>query len=290
LKGNFFVDAALAHRIESTDAWVGAESARMHAQISPECGAASLPIPGGCAVIRGMGSPRTQVLGLGMEGSVTALHLEEIEHFFRVRNIQIQIDVCPLADRSVPPLLASSGYTLEGFSNVLVRRLPAQQFSLDPGADIVVELCAPSEAELWAQTVLEGFVGGAAALEENTAILLSLFHQPGTLCLLARIGSAPCGAGALSIRDNVAAMYGASTIPAFRRKGVQSAMIQAIMRQAIDTRCEIIYTITEPGSTSQRNLERQDFRTAYTRAILIKRLKSSRGFSGSNNRRRVGPA
>jgi len=75
----------------------------------------------------------------------------------------------------------------------------------------------------------------------------------------------PAGGGALSVHENVAAMYGASTIPAFRRRGVQSAVIQSLVAEAIDARCDLVYTLTEPGSVSNRTLERQDFRLAYTR-------------------------
>jgi hypothetical protein len=31
--------------------------------------------------------------------------------------------------------------------------------------------------------------------------------------------------------------------------------------------CELVVTQTDPGSTSQRNMERAGFRTAYTRTI-----------------------
>jgi GNAT superfamily N-acetyltransferase len=78
----------------------------------------------------------------------------------------------------------------------------------------------------------------------------------------------------MSVHDGVAALYGASTIPAFRRRGVQIATIQALVEAAWQRGCDIAFTLAEPGSTSQRNLERSDFKIAYTRAKMRKVFRS----------------
>ncbi len=262
-----FVDPALARRIELTDAWVGVESARIHAQLHPESGVAWIPVSGGYAVFTGVGSMLTQVLGLGTAGPVTGAELDEVEEFFKVRGANVSIELCPLADRSILPLLATRGYAIAGFSNMLVRRLALAPPAGGP-AECTVRHCTPTEGDLWARTVLEGFSGQMAITSENVDILLSLFHQPGSICLIALVDGQPAGGGALSVYESVAAMYGASTIPAFRRRGVQSALIQSLVVESIDARCDLAYTLTEPGSVSNRNLERQEFRLAYTRVNL----------------------
>jgi len=92
--------------------------------------------------------------------------------------------------------------------------------------------------------------------------------QPATRCVLAWVDGRPAGGGALSVHDGVAAIYGASTVPSFRRLGVQSAVIRALINYAVEAECDLAYTLTRPGSVSQRNLERQGFRVAYTRSTL----------------------
>ncbi len=269
----FFVDGALARRIEATDAWVGLESARIHAQLYPESGAASLSVPPGYALFLGIHSPLTQVLGLGMNGEVEPHHLAEIEEFFRSRGADVSVELCPLAHRSILPVLGDRGYVVKGFSNMLVRRLAHPGPSI-VDASVTVTLAASSEAFMWAQTILEGFMGTNPPSDENITVLTSLFQQPEAVCLMARVDGIPAGGGALSLHDGVAAMYGASTIPAFRRRGVQGAVIQSLVAQGIERGCDLAYTLTEPGSVSQRNLERQHFRVAYTRATLVRRLSS----------------
>ncbi len=268
-KSGRFVDLALARRIESTDAWVGLESVRIHQQLHPESGATSLPVPGGYALFTGVASPLTQVLGLGMQGPVRETEIEDMEEFFHARGADVSVELCPFTDRSVLPLLGLRGYVMAGFNNMLVRRLAPPVPTPIPGQFTVLP-CTPSEGELWARTILEGFPGAMANTDDNTSALLSLFHQPGSICLLARVDDTPAGGGALSVHEGVAAMYGASTIPAFRRRGVQTALIRALVVEAIDAACDVVYTLTDPGSTSHRNLERQDFRLAYTRVTVRK--------------------
>ena len=265
-----FADPALAQRIESTDAWVGVESARIHEQLHPESGATWIPVPGGFAIYTGTGSAMTQVLGLGTDGPVREEDLEEIEEFYRFHGANVSIELCPLADRSVIPLLAAHEYNIAGFSNMLVRRLSTVAPAPEPIENTIVRHCTPTEGEVWARTILEGFSEQTAITEDNVDVLLSLFHQTGSICLLALVDGKYAGGGALSVHESVAAVYGATTIPAFRRRGIQTALIQALLAEAVDARCDVAYTVTEPGSVSNRNLARQEFRLVYTRVKVRK--------------------
>ncbi len=101
-------------------------------------------------------------------------------------------------------------------------------------------------------------------------MLRDLVLRPTTKCVLAWVGGRPAGGGALSIHDGVAAIFGASTLPSFRRLGVQSAVIRALITYALEADCDVAYTLTRPGSVSQRNVERQGFRVAYTRCSLVR--------------------
>ena len=75
------------------------------------------------------------------------------------------------------------------------------------------------------------------------------------------------------MHEGVAALYGASTLPSFRRRGVQKAIILTLLARAVDGACDVAFTLTRPGSVSQRNVERQQFRVAYTRALMVRPLK-----------------
>ena len=138
-----FADLGLARRIESTDAWVGVESARFHAQLHPESGTTWMTVPGGFAIFTGVGSTLTQVLGLGTSGPIREEDLDSLEEFFKVRGAGVSIELCPFADRTVLSLLGTRGYSIAGFSNMLVRRLAPPVPTIPSGEFVVVIFISP---------------------------------------------------------------------------------------------------------------------------------------------------
>ena len=69
-------------------------------------------------------------------------------------------------------------------------------------------------------------------------------------------------------------MFGANcvnaTLPRFRRRGVQTALLRARLAAAADARCDVGVVVTQPGSKSQQNVQRQGFGLVYARAILVR--------------------
>ena len=87
---------------------------------------------------------------------------------------------------------------------------------------------------------------------------------------LARLGGDPAGGGNLRLCDGVAQLCGAATLPTFRRRGIQTAMLFTRLQDAGDAGCDIAVVTTEPGSKSQQNVQRSGFGLLYSRAVLIK--------------------
>jgi ribosomal protein S18 acetylase RimI-like enzyme len=70
--------------------------------------------------------------------------------------------------------------------------------------------------------------------------------------------------------EGVAQLTGAATAPAYRRRGVQTALLSARLVEAARAGCDIAVVTTQPGSKSQQNVQRRGFHLLYTRAILVK--------------------
>ncbi len=269
---SLFADTALARRLELTDASVGIEAARVHAQLHPESGATAEQIGGGHVIFLGIDSPFTQAIGLGMEGPVGDADMERVEEFFSLRGVPTRIEYCPLADPSLRVLLARREYMIGGNSNMLVRRVRAARNSSTAPSPVQVQRCTPFEGTLWANTVAAGFAEGLPPSEENIKVLMTIFQKPNATCVLARVDGESAGGGAISAIGGVAAFYGASTLVAYRRRGVQTAIIHALLACAAEAGCDIAYTVTQPASVSQRIVERQGFRVAYTRTTMVRDL------------------
>ena len=70
----------------------------------------------------------------------------------------------------------------------------------------------------------------------------------------------------------LAQLTGAATLPAHRRRGVQTALLAAPLAEATAAGCDVAVIVTQPGSKSQQNAQRQGFDLLYTRAVLVKHV------------------
>jgi acyl CoA:acetate/3-ketoacid CoA transferase beta subunit len=98
--------------------------------------------------------------------------------------------------------------------------------------------------------------------------MMADFRHPHIRRFIAWIDGQAAGGGSSWMLDGVLGVAGTSTLPQFRRRGVQAAITsQAILdgREA-----DLIIATTAPGSTSQRTFERLGFQLLYTRTILVK--------------------
>ena len=266
----FFPDHALARRIEMADTANSRRCGQALVKAHPEMNACTLDVGGGCAVFAGVGSPITQAIGVGMGGPVGEDDMVALEDFFHSRGARVEMECCPLCDPSLREHFDRRAYRVLEWSNVLyqtLNTLPSPE-PLAPG--VVVRQAAVEEAELWCSVLCLGFADemGDAALTLMPAGR-ALFGAA-TAGFLAYVDGQAAGGAVIFTHDGVAGVMGASTLPAFRRRGVQSLLLSARLDFARSQGCDLAYTITAPGSGSQRNVERAGFRVAYTRTKMYK--------------------
>jgi GNAT superfamily N-acetyltransferase len=99
-------------------------------------------------------------------------------------------------------------------------------------------------------------------MEQMGALMVARAQSP---CFLAEADGVAGAAGGLVVYEGVALFAGAATVPEMRRRGMQAALLEERMRYAHAKGCDLAMMVTEAGSESQRNAERQGFRVAYTR-------------------------
>jgi GNAT superfamily N-acetyltransferase len=83
-------------------------------------------------------------------------------------------------------------------------------------------------------------------------------------------GGVIVGGATMRTSEGVAQLTGAATVPAHRRRGVQTALLSARLADAAAAGCDVAVITTQPGSKSQQNAQRQGFDLLYTRAVLVK--------------------
>jgi GNAT superfamily N-acetyltransferase len=260
-----FSDLALARRLEAAEGNACAQFALARCRLSPESGSEAIRIAGADVVFDGVDSPTTQTFGLGMFEDATAEALDQMERFFAERGSQTQHEVSPFAGVAALAPLCERGYRPIENSSVLYRPVEAAVEDV-PASGIDVRIVAPAEAGLWTEVSARGWAHEHPEFEEFMKQIGALLTaREGNACFLASIDGTPAAAGALFLHRGVALFAGASTVPEHRRRGLQRALLEARMHHARKQGCDLAMMVTEPGSNSQRNSQRQGFQIAYTR-------------------------
>jgi GNAT superfamily N-acetyltransferase len=268
-----FMDLELARRVEMAEATACSECADAFQKLHPEFLVAVERIGGGIAVFAGVESPVTQAIGVGINGPVEDDDLNRLGDFFLSRNAPAAAEICPFVDMSLYEKFATRGYRLLEVSNVLIREIGAASAgSTAPPPGVTVRPANPDEAKLWTRTVAQGFAEHFPVTQEILDVMEGFFHGKSAQAFMAFVDGEVAGGGALTVHGGVCGLFGASTLPAMRGRGVQAQVLRSRIDWAISHGCDLAASIAQPGSISHRNIERAGFRVAYTRTKLIRPL------------------
>lgn len=260
------LDRPFVQRLERAEATSNASFVDARRLLTPTSQASWVDLDGTYALFDAVGSPLTQSFGLGLFCEPTEAHLIAVDEFFTSRGAVPAHEVCSHADISVLAVLHQRGYRAIEMSSVLYK--PINPLLLNPPAgktSVEAVITSASQRDQWASTV----VGGWSEFPEYTEVLrdLSMVMAAAkhSTCFHAVVDDKMVGTGLVTCHNGVALLAGASTVPAYRGKGAQNALLHARLAHAVANNCDIAMVVAQPGSTSQRNAERNGFRVAYTR-------------------------
>ncbi len=123
----------------------------------------------------------------------------------------------------------------------------------------------PDEAELFAATLSDGH----GAPQSARAAVARWAEQPDWRLYVAELDGVAAAAAALVLDDGLGYLAAASTLPAFRERGCQTALIRRRISDAAAAGCAEVSTLTA-NPASRRNLERCGLELAYTKTAWRK--------------------
>ena len=262
----------------------GAEAHHLRVQVETWAalagnGAHVVEIAGGVAAFTEplFGRKLNHVTGLGMAGHVEAGALATLESAYAACGLGVEIDLCPHAAPALLPLLARRGYAVNAFSNTYARTLD----DIDPSGPATpgIELISGVEASrLFVEASVAGF--SVQAQDRPRELLRALARiaqaRDDTALFVARVDGRVAGSAGLSVASTtlgrVAELYIASTLPDFRGRGVQAALLRARLSAAKAAGCALAVVMARPANASARNTERAGFRLAFTKATFARPL------------------
>jgi ribosomal protein S18 acetylase RimI-like enzyme len=269
-----FCDVSLAGRIEFAEGQlIAACSDAAARRLGGQAGFVT-PVAGGVASYAEPDSPLNKVAGLGFAGLPDPAELDTIEQAFATRGVPVQAEIGSLADPALLELLAGRGYRLMSFENVLGRALGGIVEAVSPPG-VEVRPSGDEEFDTWLDVVVEASLhpdtqGVPWHAEFPREILANAERDAAGIGrrYLARLDGAAAGGGSMHVADGIAQLTGAGTAPAFRRRGIQSALLSARLADATAAGCDLAVITVQPGSRSQQNAQRRGFDLLYARAVL----------------------
>ena len=266
----------LAREIELAEAEAAVACAERLVAAHGNGAGAIASVAGGYAVYCGANSPVTQAVGLGLNGAVSKEEFDRLEEFYFSRKEMVRVETCPMVDGSLIEQYRERGYHVSEFSNVMVRPVEKSAAGALPDG-MEIRKVGDGEIDLWTLTVAQGFAEHFPVTQEILSVMRLFADGKNTECFFARVDGKIAGGATLALRGRIAGLFGASTLPAFRNRGVQTALLHARMQRAAEQGCELAMSLALPGSASQRNITRRGFRTLYTRVKFERALPAERG-------------
>lgn len=177
-------------------------------------------------------------------------HIPDILNFFNEHGVRPLFDISPYdiapytSGENILKVLADYGLYHGGFHQMLYAE-PYDEIP-DTAPYLRIEEVSPDSGYEEFMAIYEAYSG------DGRAIALLVGHSQYT-CYLAQIDGKPAALGLLHIANGVGSMATGVTLPEFRNKGCQTALLYRRMRDASLAGCHLVISQCQPGGSSQNN-------------------------------------
>jgi hypothetical protein len=193
-----------------------------------------------------------------------AHEIEPLVRWYLEHGVAGRFEIVPgLAEAALGRELAKLGYFQSGFHPSLIcepdtRPVEVQGVSVEKVEDsAALDVFLDIYAAGWGIPDPAGF----------KANVRGWLDEPGWSLYLARAGGKAAAAGILYIRNKVGYCADAATSPAFRGRGLQSALLRRRIADASAAGADFVCSGAAYLSTSHRNMERAGMRVQFVRAL-----------------------
>lgn len=233
-----------------------------------------------CGGTMGGGFPgnwHNNAVGVGFNGPVTKADIDRMIEFYASRGCEPRVEVCPFADKSLSVELGNAGFRIADFEMVFFRLLdegkPARPVHGEPeGVELAfVDPADAARVREYARVAASGFMPeGQEIPEEFLKIAETPAKHPLCKGVVGMVEGRIVGAGGMEVRGEVAALFGLSVLPEFRRRGIQQALIAKRLNYAASKGARIATIGGRPGQGTERNVRRMGFQCAYTKLVMVR--------------------
>ncbi|WED43473.1 GNAT family N-acetyltransferase [Legionella cardiaca] len=223
-----------------------------------------LEVGSGTAFFSGENSFFSQVIAWGFTTDYDKIgaELDAIEAFYRhQQHRQIDIELSPLVGNIFAHKLSSRGYLVSEMNNISVLDLSAFEASeVKENQSFTIEKINKNQLKLWAQCIALGF-----EYEEAWEQFYLYAMTENVIPFGAFLNNQLVAGGTIAIHNGICDLGITSTLPNYRGRGLQKALLYKRIEYAVQKKAMIASVTTEPGSISDLNIQKMGFQIAYTR-------------------------
>jgi len=199
-----------------------------------------------------------------LSGPVSIVAIGEVLDLYSASGANPHLEISPGAlDEELAKFLHAQGYAQSRFLPVYVK--PVDELNASHSDSLrVAQISTPKDLSQFQDLYLQGW-------DVTATVIRSYIERWSKYAdwklYLAYLGDQPIGCAVLYLKNSIAYLADATTPEKFRGKGAQTALIHARFKDAIAGNADLIFTRTDFGTTSQKNMEKQDLRISYARAF-----------------------
>jgi hypothetical protein len=207
------------------------------------------------------------VIGLGLEQTVTEEDIDNLVQLYHENGVPIGISLCPeIQNEQFIRWLTNRNFSIV---NHWVKMVRDDTPPRPANSDLRIEPVGPDQAVIAADLIIAGF-----ELDEMLKPVFSAFiGAKNNHAYIAWEGDTAAAVGILSLVDKIGHLNSAATLPEFRGRGAQGAIMARRIQDGIRLGCKSFITETwDPGGEinhSYNNMLRHGFELAYRRANWV---------------------
>lgn len=260
------VDLRLVERLEATSATASLDLISGIKLLDPSSTAEGQSFGAGALVAMGTGRYVNRALGV----TTAALSMDDvdaIEQFFAERNLPSMIELSSWAPSATLKELHQRNFVPMWFRSVYALA-PTLTFATSR-AGLRIERVDDDAEDRWLDVFARGFEAEQGEVRvANDEIGRASRIAPDAHTFLAFIDDDVVGCGSVQFVDGIAWLGGAATIPEFRQRGVQAALVAHRLGLAAEAGCELAAVSALSNGPSARNIVRLGFQHIHTQVVV----------------------
>lgn len=184
--------------------------------------------------------------------------LDRIAAHYRALGVTPRIRVTPLSEPADWPARLQSRGWIEAAGEEVFMQLVGP-LRLPPNPQVQIHR-APAEVSLadFVRVQIEGF-GGGREVDEGVRRAQHARARWDYLFLVASLDGQPVGAASARFEAGVGGVYGVATLEGFRRRGVSTTILHAVVDEAGQRGCDLVFLSAEPDGYARQLYARLGF-------------------------------